>query len=46
MQAKQTFVEAGGEDLLAVPCVNAAPPWIEALADILREPPLPAPPPT
>ena len=40
MQAKETFVEAGGEDLLAVPCVNAEPPWVDALADIVREPAL------
>ena len=38
MQAKETFVEAGGEDLLAVPCVNAAAPWVRALARIVREP--------
>ena len=40
MQAKETFVEAGGEDLLAVPCVNAERPWVEALAEIVREPAL------
>ena len=40
MQAKENFVEAGGEDLLAVPCVNAEQPWVDALADIVREPAL------
>ncbi|MGC6489249.1 MAG: ferrochelatase [Planctomycetota bacterium] len=40
MQAKETFVEAGGEDLLAVPCVNAEQPWVEALAELVREPAL------
>jgi ferrochelatase len=38
MQAKQTFVAAGGEDLLAVPCVNAERPWVRALAQLVREP--------
>jgi len=41
MQAKQTFVEAGGEDLLAVPCVNAERPWVRGLAQMVREPALP-----
>ena len=36
MQAKQAFVEAGGEDLLAVPCVNAERPWVEGLAELVR----------
>ena len=40
MQAKETFVEAGGEDLLAVPCVNAEQPWVKGLANIVREPAL------
>lgn len=40
MQAKETFVEAGGEDLLAVPCVNAERPWVKGLAELVREPAL------
>ena len=36
MRAKETFVEAGGEDLLAVPCVNAEQPWVKGLANIVR----------
>lgn len=40
MQAKETFVEAGGEDLLAVPCVNAERPWVHGLATMVREPAL------
>ncbi|MEZ6038274.1 MAG: ferrochelatase [Planctomycetota bacterium] len=39
MQARESFVGAGGEDLLAVPCVNASPRWIEGLARIVREAP-------
>ena len=28
------------EDLLAVPCVNAEQPWVDALADMVRQPAL------
>ncbi|MCK5945313.1 MAG: ferrochelatase, partial [Planctomycetes bacterium] len=37
MQAKETFVAAGGEDLLAVPCVNAERVWVTGLAGMVRE---------
>lgn len=36
IQAKESFCEAGGEDLLAVPCLNADPIWVQALAEILH----------
>jgi ferrochelatase len=32
----EIFTEAGGEDLYVVPCLNAEPAWIEALASILE----------
>jgi len=38
MRAKQQFVAAGGEDLLAVPCVNAERPWVQGLARLVRAP--------
>jgi len=33
-EAQEAFVESGGERFSYVPCVNDAPAWIEALADI------------
>jgi ferrochelatase len=36
IRAKETFVEHGGEDLLAVPCVNAHPRWVEAVGVLAR----------
>lgn len=36
-EAKHTFLEAGGEDLRLIPCLNAHPAWIEAMAAIARE---------
>lgn len=36
IRARESFLEAGGEELLAVPCVNAAAPWAAAVADIAR----------
>jgi len=36
-EAKKEFQEAGGEDLRLVPCPNAHPAWIEAMATIARE---------
>ena len=35
MRAKEDFVAAGGEDLLLVPCVNAAPEWVTGVGDLL-----------
>ena len=36
IQGKETFMEAGGKELHVVPCLNAAPEWIEALAELLE----------
>jgi len=36
-EAKEEFQEAGGEDLRLIPCPNAHPAWIEAMATIARE---------
>lgn len=36
IRAKEDFVEAGGEDLLHVPCLNDDPVWLDALANIIR----------
>ena len=36
MRAKETFVEAGGEDLLLVPSLNARPSWVRAFGRIVR----------
>jgi ferrochelatase len=32
IRAKEEFLAAGGEDLRLVPCVNADPAWVSALA--------------
>jgi ferrochelatase len=34
IEARAAFVAAGGQDLRYVPCLNAAPRWIDTLADI------------
>lgn len=34
IEAKRTFVEAGGGDFHAIPCLNEHPAWIGALADL------------
>jgi len=36
IRARETFIAAGGEDLLAVPCVNATPRWASAVAEFAR----------
>ena len=36
-EAKEVFVEAGGEKLHQCPCLNDHPAWIEAMATIIRE---------
>jgi len=33
-EGRATFVAAGGRELRYVPCLNAAPSWLQALADI------------
>lgn len=35
MRGKESFVNAGGEDLLLVPSLNAHPVWLDALAGML-----------
>ncbi|MEO0479796.1 MAG: ferrochelatase [Planctomycetota bacterium] len=37
MRAAEDFVEAGGEALQLVPCVNAEVPWAKGLAAMVRE---------
>lgn len=37
MRAKEDFVEAGGEDLLLVPSLNAEDVWAAAVAGLVRE---------
>jgi ferrochelatase len=37
MEAREAFTTAGGEDFRYVPCLNAAPRWISALADIAEQ---------
>jgi len=34
---RQQFLEAGGEELVVVPCVNASAPWITGLAQLVRD---------
>lgn len=36
-RAKEDFLEAGGETLLRVPCVNASEAWVQGLAEWVRE---------
>jgi ferrochelatase len=36
-EGKRIFLEAGGEDLKLIPCLNAHPAWIEGMATIARE---------
>lgn len=36
MRAKEDFVEAGGEELTLIPCLNEHPRWIEALETLAR----------
>lgn len=37
IRARESFIEAGGEDLLAVPCLNDHPAWLDALAELLKK---------
>ncbi|MCA9657793.1 MAG: ferrochelatase [Myxococcales bacterium] len=37
IRAREDFRAAGGEELRLVPCLNAAPAWIDALVALLRE---------
>lgn len=36
IRARETFIAAGGEDLVLVPAPNAEPVWLDGLADIVR----------
>jgi protoporphyrin/coproporphyrin ferrochelatase len=35
IEARVTFLEAGGKEFHAIPCLNENPPWIAALADLV-----------
>jgi ferrochelatase len=35
--ARETFLTAGGREFHALPCLNESPPWIDALAQIVRD---------
>ena len=36
MRGAELFKEAGGEELRVLPCLNSAPEWVEALAEMLE----------
>jgi len=36
IEVRHAFLEAGGEEFHALPCLNEEPRWIEALAEIVR----------
>ena len=36
MEGKEIFLEAGGEELHVIPCLNADPTWVEGVAQILE----------
>merc|ERR1719374_72128 len=36
LQGTEQFVEAGGEELVVVPCLNCEDVWVDALAQIVR----------
>lgn len=36
-EAKEVFLEAGGEELFQCPCLNDHPAWIEAMKTIVEE---------
>lgn len=38
-RAREQFIEAGGEELVLVPCLNDHPAWIDTLADWCRSEP-------
>ena len=37
LQGRKTFLQAGGEALTLIPCLNAAPEWVDALASWILE---------
>jgi len=36
MRGHETFIEAGGDDLTLIPCMNEHPRWLEAIEKIVR----------
>ena len=36
LRAKEDFIAAGGEDLLAIPCVNSHPSWARAVVELAK----------
>jgi ferrochelatase len=36
MRGQETFLEAGGEELTLIPCMNEHPRWLDALEKIVR----------
>ena len=36
MRAKEDFIEAGGEELTLIPCLNELPSWLDALENLTR----------
>jgi ferrochelatase len=36
IRARESFLAAGGEELILVPCLNAHPAWVRAAADLVR----------
>lgn len=36
IRARESFAEAGGDELIAIPCVNSHPTWVRAVADLVR----------
>ena len=37
IRGRQTFIDAGGEDLYLIPSLNADPAWVETVANWIRE---------
>jgi ferrochelatase len=37
IRAREQWLEAGGEDFLMLPSLNAEPRWVEAVAEMIRE---------
>jgi ferrochelatase len=37
IRARESFLEAGGEEFRLVPCLNEHPAWLDALAKLLKE---------
>ena len=35
IQGRQTFIDAGGESLTLIPCLNDDPAWVQGLAALL-----------